>query len=63
MADKLTKQQQQWQRENDAITLANAQEIKNDPVRFKNAQTAASKMAAEQEKHTNALKSVAGKTT
>ena len=59
----MTQQEKEWRAQDDAHVLAAAQEIKNDPSRLKNAQTAASKMLAEQEKRTNALKSVAGKTT
>ena len=59
----MTQQEKEWRAQDDAHVLAAAQEIKSDPSRLKNAQTAANKMVAEQEKRTNALKSIAGKTT
>ena len=52
-----------WQQQDDARTLAQAEQIKADKARLKGAQTAAKSMVAEQNKQTQALQKVAGKST
>ena len=51
-------QDKQWQRESDARTLAEAEEIKSNSSRMKGAKAEASKMAKEQEKKVKTLKKV-----
>jgi len=63
MAPRMSAEEKKWRAQEDAHVLASANEIKNDPTRLKNAQTAANAMVEEQQKRTNALKSVAGRKT
>ena len=53
------KSEKQWRSENDARTLAEAEKIKNDSSRLKNAQTAAKKMVKEQKEDLQSLSKVA----
>ena len=55
------KTERQWQQEEDARTLAAAEQIKQDPNRLTAAQEAAKRMLAEREKETAGLRSVAGR--
>lgn len=50
----------EWQREMDANTLAEAEQIKNSPSRLKGAKQAAKKIAKEADARTKAMKTVAG---
>ncbi|RKZ35768.1 MAG: hypothetical protein DRQ49_18890 [Gammaproteobacteria bacterium] len=59
MAPRLTAQDKQWQREADARTLANADEIKNSPARLKGAVKEAKIMAKQSEKEAQSMKRVA----
>jgi len=54
-------QDKQWQREDDARTLARAEEIKNSPVRLKGAVKEANVMVQRVEKEAKAMKRVAAK--
>lgn len=54
-------QEKRWQQENDARTLAEAEQIKKDPARVKGAATAAQKMQKEHQQSANALKTIANK--
>ena len=49
-----------WRAESDAETLAQAEEIKSDKIRFAKAQTAAAKMVAERKERVDMLSKVAG---
>lgn len=49
------KTEQDWRKESDARTLAEAERIKNDPARMKGAQTAAKKMIEDQQKDLQSL--------
>lgn len=53
------KSEKQWRSENDARTLAEAEKIKNDSLRLKNAQAAAKKMFEEQKEDLQSLSKVA----
>ena len=55
------KSDQQWQKESDAHTLAEAERIKADPARMKGAKTAAKKMVTEKQKEVHHMAKVAGK--
>ncbi len=59
MARNMTAEQKKWQAQDDAHTLASANEIKSDPARMKAAAAEASKMQAEAQKRANSLKSIA----
>jgi hypothetical protein len=52
-------QEQQWQKESDARTLAEAEAIRAKPSRLKGAQSAAKKMAKEAEIQAQSMKKVA----
>ena len=52
-------EEKKWQWENDARTLAEAEEIKGSPSRLKGAKTAAKSMAKSQETTAKALKKIA----
>ena len=51
-------EEKQWQAENDARTLAEADVINNDPERLEAAQKAAKKMLAAQKRQTEAMEHV-----
>jgi len=55
----MTAQDQKWQRESDANTLAEAQAITSDKKRLVAARTEASRMAVEAQQRANGLQSVA----
>jgi hypothetical protein len=55
-------EEKKWQAQDDAHTLARANEIKKDSSRMKAAQVEASKMYEEQKKRADSLKSIAAKT-
>ena len=55
-------QEKEWAAQDDARTLAQAEQIKKDPNRMKSAAVAATKMAAEAKKHADSMSKVA-KTT
>lgn len=59
MAPRLTAQDKQWQREDDARTLARAAEIKSSPVRLKGAVKEAKVIAKRSEDELKAMKQVA----
>ncbi|MFH1932765.1 MAG: hypothetical protein ABIN18_14410 [Pseudomonadota bacterium] len=50
----------QWEAENDARSLADAEAIQSDKSRLKKAKTAALRLAKEETEKTNALRKVAG---
>ncbi len=52
--------EKKWQREDDARTLAQAEEIKADQSRLDGARSEAAEMAKEQDNRTKALRRVAG---
>lgn len=54
------KSEAQWRKEDDAHTLARAEEIKADKARFAGAQQAAQQMIEEQKQRVNSLAKVAG---
>jgi hypothetical protein len=54
-------QEKRWQEEDDAYTLARAEEIKADPERVEGAANAAKRLLAEREKEVHGLRTVAGK--
>jgi len=55
-----TKSEEDWEAENDANTLVNAEAIKANPDKLGRAQKAARRMLAEQEARANAMKVIAG---
>ena len=57
MATKLSKQDQQWQAESDAHTMAQYQEIISDKARMNRAMKEATKQANELTKRANAMRS------
>ena len=59
MATKLSKQEQQWQAESDASTMATYQEIINDKQRMSRAIKVANQKAADLTKRANAMQNVA----
>ena len=59
MATKMTKQDQQWQAESDARTMAQYQEILSDKARMSRAIKEANKQANELSKRANAMQSAA----
>ena len=59
MATKLSKQDQQWQAESDAHTMAQYQEIIRDKARMNRAMKEATKQANELTKRANAMRSAA----
>lgn len=61
MAPRLSAQDKQWQREDDARTLARAEEIRLSPVRLKGAVKEAKVIAKRTEKQTLVMKAVANK--
>ena len=61
MAPRLSAQDKKWQRESDAHTLAQAEEIKLSPSRMKGAVKEAKVMAKRTEIQVKAMKKVAGK--
>ena len=56
-------EEKQWQAENDARTLAEADVINNDPERLEAAQKAAKKMLAEQKRQAEAMEHVVDEVT
>ena len=56
-------EEKQWQAENDARTLAEADVINNDPERLEAAQKAAKKMLDEQKRQTEAMEHVVDEVT
>jgi len=60
MVTKMSKQDLQWQAENDANTMARYQEIMSDKARMNRAIKEANKQAADLSKRANAMKSAAG---
>jgi len=64
MADEpLSPQEKRWQAEDDARSLARAEEVKNDKSRLGAAQRKAVEQAEERQEQADALKKVAGKQT
>ena len=59
MPPKVSAQEKEWRAQDDAHTLAAAQEIQNDKTRLKAAQGAANKMLKEAENRANSLKKIA----
>ena len=59
MATKLSKQEQQWQAESDAHTMATYQEIMNDKARMSRAIKEANKQAQDLNKRATAMRSAA----
>jgi len=59
MSPRLTAQDKQWQRESDAHTLAQAEEIKSSPGRMKGAIKEAKVMAKRTEQQAKAMNKVA----
>ena len=59
MATKMTKQDLQWQAENDASTMARYQEILQDKARMNRAIKEANKQAQDLNKRANAMRSAA----
>ena len=59
MARALDAQDRKWQRESDARTLAESEEIKSSPGRLKGAKTEAKVMATRDQKRATAMKKVA----
>ena len=58
MPESFDEMEARWQRENDAHTLSEAERIRQDPERLKNAQTEAGRMADEKATDADALKKV-----
>lgn len=58
---KMTAQDREWQRESDARTLAEAEQIKSDKGRLRGATTEAKKMVKRDEERAKAMKKVAKK--
>lgn len=62
MADEsMTAREKRWQAEEDARTLAYAEELKNDPKRLAAARNKAAEQAEERQEQADALKKVAGR--
>lgn len=59
MATKISKQDQQWQAESDAYTMAQYQEIMSDRARMSRAIKVAQKQAQDLTRRANAMQSVA----
>lgn len=59
MATKMSKQDQQWQAESDAHTMAQYQEIMSDRARMSRAIKVAQKQAQDLTRRANAMQSVA----
>ena len=59
MAQKLTKQDQQWQAENDATTMARYQEIISDKARMNRAIKEAEKQARDLSRRASAMQNAA----
>lgn len=59
MATKMSKQDQQWQAESDAHTMAQYQEIMSDRARMSRAIKVAQKQAQDLTRRANAMKTVA----
>ena len=59
---KMTAQDREWQRESDARTLAEAEQIKSDKGRLRGATTEAKKMVKRDEERAKAMKKVAKRT-
>jgi hypothetical protein len=57
----ISRDEARWQAEDDAHSLARAEEIKEDTVRLKAAQDAARRLVGEQQERAKALGKVAGK--
>jgi hypothetical protein len=57
----LSPDERKWQAENDARTLAEAEQIKEDKTRLEAAQSAAKRMLEEEEERTRAMRKVARK--
>ena len=57
----MPKTEAQWQAEDDARTLAQAEVIKQDQARLANARNAAAKIAAREREEANAMSKVAGR--
>ena len=57
----LSDDEKRWRAESDARTLADAEAIRNDPVRVGSAMEAAKRMAAERAKEASAMMKVAGR--
>ena len=61
---RLTKQEKEWQAQDDARTLASAEEVKSDKPRLNAAKKQARIMAKEQQQRASSLKKIGGvKTT
>lgn len=56
----MTRQEKQWQAQDDARTLATAEVVKNDPGRLSAAKVAAKRMAEEEKDSAKAMTRVAG---
>ena len=54
------KSDEQWQREEDAYTLAKAEEIKSDPARLSKAKQTAKQLLDDQRRQASSLSRVAG---
>ena len=63
MATKMSKQDLQWQAENDASTMARYQEIINDKARMNRAIKEANRQATDLSKRADAMKSAASMKT
>ena len=63
MGPKVTAQEKQWQRESDAYTLSQAEEIKASKSRLAGAKTEAKKMVTKRKEEVRAMSKVAGNTT
>lgn len=61
MISEQPKTEAEWQAEDDARTLAQAEVIKQDKARLEKAQSAAEKIAAEERERAKAMAKVAGK--
>lgn len=59
----MTAREKRWQAEEDARTLAQAEELKNDPKRIAAARNKAGEEADERQEQADALKKVAGRST
>ena len=62
MPKTINPEERDWDAENDADTLARADEILNDPIRLNKAKTAANQMAAERMAQVKRLLEVSGHT-
>ncbi len=61
MVKAMTKEEKEWQAENDAYTLINAETIKSDKSRYRAALDKVKKVVKEKEKEANAAKKVVKK--